>query len=64
MIQVIKVSRATDGKFLFSIEANLDRDDINKIKKRILKKLEVAGYKEEAVQNKMRLFTIRGVEVY
>jgi len=64
MIQVIKVSRATDGKFLFSIEANLDRDDINKIKKRILKKLEVASYKEEAVQNKMRLFTIRGVEVY
>jgi len=64
MIKAINVSKVTDGKFLFSINANLDRDDINKIKKRILKKLEVSGYKEEAVQNKMRLFTIRGVEVY
>lgn len=49
MIKAINVSKVTDGKFLFSISVNLDRDDINKIKKRILKKLEVSGYKEEAV---------------
>jgi len=31
-IQTIKVSKATDGKFVSTVNANLDCDDINRIK--------------------------------
>jgi hypothetical protein len=61
----IKISRNGDcGKHLFSLSVDLQRDDLYKIKKNVLKKLEVPDYKNREKQQHLRFFTAKGVEVF
>lgn len=50
-------------KLAGKIQANALEDDINKIKKRLLKKLNFENYKNQKFQDKVRLFTKRGIEL-
>jgi hypothetical protein len=47
--RTIKVIKTTDTKIFFTINCNVIHDEVNIIKKRILKKLEVPGYKDQKV---------------
>ena len=50
-------------KLVGRIQANALEDDINKIKKRLLKLLKFENYKSQKFQDKVRLFTKRGIEL-
>ena len=50
-------------KLACRVYANTNDDDIYKIKKRLLKKLNLENYKSKKFQDNVRLFTKRGIEI-
>jgi len=50
-------------KLAAKISANTNEDDIYKIKKRLLKKLNFDNYKNKKFQENVRLFTKKGIEI-
>ena len=45
------------------VAANRREDQVWKIKKRLLKKLKYKNYKNAQLQNEVRLFTVKGIEL-
>ena len=50
-------------KLACKVSANTNDDDIYKIKKRLLKKLNFDNYKSKKFQENTRLFTKKGLEI-
>ena len=50
-------------KLSCTVAANHREDQVWKIKKRLLKKLKYKNYKDSELQNEVRLFTVKGIEL-
>lgn len=62
--RVVHVHRNGEQKSMFRVGVNVTRDDLWKVKKRVLKKLDHPSYKDSETQKNLRLFTIKGVEIF
>ena len=62
--RTVVICKNGDSKPAFKVTVNVHSDDLWRVRKRVLKKLGHSQYKDRQAQQVLRLFTVKGVEIF